>query len=286
MLFDGFQMPAYNLLIKMLAKMPKISIISINYNNADGLYKTIQSVVQQTYKNLEYIIIDGGSVDESKRVIESAEHIDYWVSESDSGIYNAMNKGIGAATGEYLLFLNSGDTLINDHVLAEAVEMGLTHDLVSANLLVLKDPVPLKWIPEDELSFKTFLSSTIPHPSTFIKGTLFKTVGLYNEEFSIISDWEFFLLATCKYNCSYKHIDLFLTAFSDGGISSEPQNYAKIDQEREQVLNRHFSFFIKDYKENELLMREIKKIGYFIKMRRFVKQLFNPNKKEPIFTIR
>lgn len=265
----------------LFSEMPKISIISINYNNSDGLYKTIQSVINQTHKDIEYIVIDGYSEDNSKEVIQAhSEYISYWVSESDSGIYNAMNKGIKVATGEYLLFLNSGDTLIDNDVIARAVGIGLTHDLISANLVVLKKPEGLQWIPEDELSFKTFLYSTIPHPSTFIRKELFNTVGLYAEKYSIVSDWAFFLLATCKYNCSYKHIDLFLTAFLDGGISSEPKNYAKIDQERRQVLKEHFSFFIKDYKENELLMEEMKKIGYFIKMRRFVKQLLKPNKKE------
>ncbi|WP_083993885.1 glycosyltransferase [Gelidibacter algens] len=103
----------------------KISIITINYNNLDGLKKTMTSVLEQTYANVEYIIIDGGSTDGSKRYIESCQQdLAYWVSESDRGIYNAMNKGIAQATGEYLLFLNSGDWLAGVKVL----------DLISKNL--------------------------------------------------------------------------------------------------------------------------------------------------------
>lgn len=97
--------------------MKQISIITINYNNASGLEKTIRSVVEQTYNEYEYIIIDGASSDKSKEVIQEYQrYIDFWCSEKDSGIYNAMNKGIQKASGEYLLFLNSGDVLNNSAV--------------------------------------------------------------------------------------------------------------------------------------------------------------------------
>ncbi len=88
----------------------KLSIITINKNNAYGLRKTIQSVINQTYSNIEYIIIDGASTDGSIDVIKKFEDkIDWWASEPDTGIYNAMNKGIKIATGDYCQFLNSGD---------------------------------------------------------------------------------------------------------------------------------------------------------------------------------
>ena len=94
----------------------KLSVITINFNNRDGLRKTIESVVNQTFKDFEYIIIDGGSTDGSVDVIkEYADRIDYWVSEPDKGIYNAMNKGIDVAKGEYCIFMNSGDCFyVND----------------------------------------------------------------------------------------------------------------------------------------------------------------------------
>ena len=93
----------------------KLSIITINYNNLEGLKRTVESVINQTSKEFEYIVIDGGSNDGSGAYIESkSEHIDYWVSEPDKGIYNAMNKGIAKASGEYLLFLNSGDHLFSN----------------------------------------------------------------------------------------------------------------------------------------------------------------------------
>ncbi|MDR2910496.1 MAG: glycosyltransferase [Bacteroidales bacterium] len=94
----------------------KLSIITINLNNVAGLQKTIESVVKQTFTDYEYIVIDGGSTDGSADIIKQhANKITYWVSEPDKGIYNAMNKGIRVAKGEYCLFLNSGDWLINSN---------------------------------------------------------------------------------------------------------------------------------------------------------------------------
>ena len=98
--------------------MPQLSIITINYNNLAGLQKTFESVFNQTFQDFEYIVIDGGSTDGSKELIEQYhDKIDYWVSEPDSGIYNAMNKGIVRANGEYLQFLNSGDSLLGENIL-------------------------------------------------------------------------------------------------------------------------------------------------------------------------
>ena len=108
----------------------KITIITINFNNCEGLGKTIDSVVSQSCHDYEYIVIDGGSTDGSVNVIkDNADNIDYWVSEKDDGIYNAMNKGIDHATGEYCLFLNSGDTLHDCEVIASVVPV-LEADIV------------------------------------------------------------------------------------------------------------------------------------------------------------
>ena len=106
----------------------KISIVTINYNNPSGLKKTIESVVNQTWKNFEYIIIDGGSTNGDVDIIKSFDNqIDYWVSEPDKGIYNAMNKGIKKATGDFIIFINSGDNFTNSSVLEE-VQSKLTSD--------------------------------------------------------------------------------------------------------------------------------------------------------------
>ena len=98
--------------------MPKLSIITVNLNNCIGLQKTFDSLFEQIFKDFEQIVIDGGSTDGSRELIETnVDKISYWVSEKDSGIYNAMNKGIIKATGDYLLFLNSGDHLLHKNIL-------------------------------------------------------------------------------------------------------------------------------------------------------------------------
>ena len=117
------------------SNIPKISIITVNYNNLEGLQRTFNSVFNQTWKEFEYVVIDGGSTDGSKELIEKYnDKIDYWVSESDNGIYNAMNKGIKKAKGEYLLFLNSGDNLFNHTVLEENHSVIKEMDLIYFNL--------------------------------------------------------------------------------------------------------------------------------------------------------
>src|SRR5688572_24379508 len=114
---------------------PRISIISINLNNSAGLKKTINSVLAQTYQAIEFIIIDGNSTDGSVTQIKAvAEHLDYWVSEPDAGLYNAMNKGLTAATGNYVLFLNSGDYLVDKFAIEKLVSNSSGEDVIYGNL--------------------------------------------------------------------------------------------------------------------------------------------------------
>jgi glycosyltransferase involved in cell wall biosynthesis len=258
----------------MFSNSPKISIITINYNNMEGLDKTINSVISQTYKNTEYLVIDGGSDDGSADIIgRYSKGISYWVSEPDKGIYNAMNKGIGVATGDYLLFLNSGDVLTHKNILEQVIQSGLDKDLVYGDIVFVKGGQRKEWPSAAQLSFDTFRSGGLPHPCTFIKRSLFELVGLYNEAHLIVSDWEFFLLATCKYNASYKHIDLFICDFCEEGISSDPLNQTLIQEERNAVLQQHFSFFLNDYERYDIIKKELSKVMFFVKVKRFFRKL-------------
>ncbi|HEY6142821.1 MAG TPA: glycosyltransferase family 2 protein [Flavobacterium sp.] len=218
--------------------MPKISIITINYNNLVGLKRTVDSVVNQTWQEFEYIVIDGGSTDDSATYIESqSEHIDYWVSEPDKGIYNAMNKGIAKATGEYLLFLNSGDHLYDYEVLKNGFHYLSNFDLISFDMIVVgENKNKLFFIPK-ELRFSDLFFHTLPHPSTFIKKKLFDYVGLYDENLKIVSDWKFFILALFKFKCSYVKVNEILSCFYTGGISSQ----IDYSEERVQVIAEYFS---------------------------------------------
>ncbi|NGY37447.1 glycosyltransferase [Flavobacterium sp. XN-5] len=227
----------------------KLSIITINFNNLEGLKKTLTSVVNQTWQEFEYIIIDGGSTDGSVAYVESkSKQIDYWVSEPDKGIYNAMNKGIAKASGEYLLFLNSGDHLYDLEVLEKNIEFINEYDLVSFDLQIANNKTSQIFRFPEEIRFVDMYDGSfcsVLHPATFIKKELFNKVGLYDEKYKIVSDWKFFILALFKYNCSYKKINATLSCFYLGGISSGFENRI----ERDQVLNANFKSFVYDYEE-------------------------------------
>ena len=258
----------------------KLSIITINYNNAEGLRKTLESVAAQTYRDFEHIIVDGGSTDGSVEIIEAyasdmarmasgsvlmgsngdfvaVDSQDFtlangaqphevtqsavstqpsikWISEKDKGIYNAMNKGIeialgrrkvnsfnrselvedknkgiAMAQGEYLQFLNSGDWLVDENVLQNAVDENITEDIVYGKQLILKkgEVVSMQFYHPDEMSFTAFLHSTLPHQCMFIRASLFEKIGLYNEQNKIVSDWEWNLIALFRWNVSLREVD-------------------------------------------------------------------------------
>lgn len=248
--------------------MPKLSIITVNLNNLYGLQKTMESVFPQTFTDYEYIIIDGGSTDGSREYIEQhSVKLSYWISEQDTGIYQAMNKGILQATGQYLLFLNSGDYLVNAEVIIDFLFQGSGEDILYGILNAYdKGRFIQKDCPE-KLSFSFFLNDTLPHPSTLIKRKLFTEIGLYNENLRSTSDWEFFLNAICKYNVSYKKIPLPVAVFNTEGLTSQEENWVWIRQDKARVLEEGYSAFMDDYKG----MRETKRQLQLIEGSRFWK---------------
>ena len=231
--------------------MPKVSIITINYNNNEGLKKTVESVFAQTFTNYEYIIIDGGSTDGSKSIIEQVENkLSYWVSEEDHGIYHAMNKGILKATGEYLMFLNSGDYFYSNESLSKLLENNHEEDIIYGNKL-MKSINGSEWVfkTPDELTFGYLLKSSLPHQSALIKRALFDKTGLYNENYKIISDWEFFIKAICVFNCSYHYVKEVIAVFNMEGISAQFENKELTANERNAVLHQHYGTYLKEYAE-------------------------------------
>ena len=194
--------------------MRKLSIITINYNNLEGLKKTFESVFMQTYQDFEYIVIDGGSTDGSKEYIaENADKINYWVSEPDKGVYHAMNKGIVKASGEYLLFINSGDELFENSTIEKIISDLHTVDIIAGSLNFISDKNNYIGYAQEQVSFLYMYHNTIWHPSTFIKKEAFETTDFYDEKMRICSDWKWFILATFKNKKSYKKIDTTIAKF-------------------------------------------------------------------------
>ena len=263
----------------------KLSIITINYNNAEGLRKTLASVASQTFRDFEHIIVDGGSTDGSVEVIREYEQSLAsrlsllasnlkWLSEPDSGIYNAMNKGIEMAlgkrvvnsfnrselvedknkgikmaSGEYLLFLNSGDYLVDADTLKNVFEEANDVDIIYGDKInVYEDGSQQKvnYFP-DKITGSFMYHSMISHQASFIKSDLFVKYGLYREDLKYASDWEFFLKTFLLYKCTYQHIYQYVVYFDCLGISSIAENNKEMWEERERVFAETLPAFAEDY---------------------------------------
>lgn len=212
----------------------KISIITINYNNYLGLKKTMQSVFDQSWKDYEYIIIDGGSTDGSKELIElNSNKINTWLCEPDNGIYQAMNKGIELAKGDYLLFLNSGDKLFDNDILNQIKDNSAEFDILYGDLMFSDNLRIRKY--NDEVNLKYFMSNSLGHPSTLFKRDIFKK-NKYNEEFKIVSDW-ILLFEIFLDGGTFKYLNIVISEFEGGGISD---NEDLVNVERKNYINQKF----------------------------------------------
>ncbi len=227
----------------------KISIITVNLNNRPGLEATMSSVLAQTYADFEYIVIDGGSTDGSAAVIEQyADRLAYWISEPDRGVYHAMNKGIEKATGEYLLFLNSGDRLMEADTLARVqVHLNGT-DLVYGNMRYDKvDSFYDATYYPDKLTLGYLYQHYLPHPATFIRHELFGLLGNYDERYAICADWAFFVKALGLHRATYVHIDEIVSIYDAHGMSAQAENLSKIKRERLELLREVFPLYADEF---------------------------------------
>ncbi len=242
----------------------KLSIVTINYNNAEGLEMTLNSVLVQTYEGIEHIIVDGGSTDGSvdviERYVQKAESQEsrvesvVWASEKDSGIYNAMNKGIRKATGDYIQILNSGDILAAPDVTERMInalstlniplspENGIS--ILYGNMMkdfgngkIVRDTCGERmYTPE---SFLYFYIGTLNHDCAYIRRDLFDKYGLYNEEMKICSDWEWYVKAIALGGEKAVYANIDVTIFDMNGVSeSHGKNAELIKKERREYLEK------------------------------------------------
>jgi glycosyltransferase involved in cell wall biosynthesis len=221
----------------------QLTVITINFNNREGLQKTLQSVVAQKDALFEYVVIDGGSTDGSLEVIKQFENkINYWVSEKDSGIYNAMNKGIKIASGNFLLFLNSGDFLVDDKVLKRVLLKDLDKDIVYGDMMInwgngkiTKGEMP------DQLTLPHMCKDTLWHPVSFIRRELFETFGLYDETYKLVGDYEFFFRTIIGQGVTSKRIPVVITEYNTQGLSSRQENKTLEKTERKRVVDTYLT---------------------------------------------
>lgn len=225
----------------------KLSIITINRNNAEGLEKTLRSVAAQSFREFEYIVIDGASTDGSVEVIKRYEaqfaHLK-WVSEPDRGIYNAMNKGLRMATGDYIQILNSGDCLasndILERMLAALEEAGNPSILYGNMVKCFPDGRKMvdKCFAGQEITMLGMYTGTLNHDPAYIRRDLFEKYGYYDESLKIVSDWKWYMQAIILGGEKPQYVDLDVTLFDMTGISETNKKLDK--EERDAVLEQLF----------------------------------------------
>lgn len=214
----------------------KLSIITICLNNREELQRTVASVVGQTCNDYEYIVVDGGSTDGCRELIASTPRIDRWVSEPDTGIYNAMNKGVRMAGGDYVLFLNSGDTLRDRDVLGKVVPRLGKADFYAGHYLTDRGGKTRLLCSPRRLSAKFLLEGALMHQATFTRTALLRATP-YDERLRIVADWAFLLEQWLMRGCTYEMMDVVVSVFAMDGVSTNKKTVARRDAERREVMD-------------------------------------------------
>lgn len=222
-----------------------ISVITIHLNDKQGLQRTVESVKGQNSSLYEQIIIDGGSNDGSVDYIrENASLFSYWISEKDKGVYDAQNKGIMQAKGEYLLFLNSGDTLCAASVFEEFTQFIKNKEpaIVYGNSHVVKSNNTVeKLVPPNKLSINFWYRNTLNHQAVFFRRDVFERFGAYDVKYKFSADLDLLLKVFKKEPEAFEHFDTFVCNYSETGMSAKPENYEPLISEKENILRTHLT---------------------------------------------
>ncbi len=245
---------------------PKISIVTVVYNGAQTIEATIKSILDQSYKNIEYIIIDGNSSDGTQDIIKSYENsISKWISEPDKGIYDAMNKGIKLSTGDYIWFMNSGDEIADNIVLEEIISSNPNSDIYYGDTIMIdsdgNEIGNRRLTPPEKLTWKSFKKGMlVSHQSFIVKKNIIKQ---YNLTYKFSADFEWCLLALKKAKKT-TNTHRILSKFLDGGITK--QNIIPGLKERFRIMSRYYGLIPTCY--NHIFIG-IKFFYFFIKNNRF-----------------
>lgn len=228
-------------------QLPKISVITVCKNSAHLLINTIESVKSQTYKNFEYLIIDGNSTDSTSKILERYKDvIDICISEDDSGIYSAMNKGIEKASGDYLLFLNAGDYYsAADVIQTFATKFGEENsDIVFGKMKEMNEiGEEIRVVGVEKPSRYYWFKYTVPHPSIAYRKSLFVEYGLYDENYKYAADYDLNLRLFFNKKVKCQHIDNVTTVFLRGGASTNDITRRIVQSERKEIHKKYFNLF-------------------------------------------
>lgn len=233
----------------------KLSIITISYKNLAGLVRTANSIQKQTFTDYEWIVIDGGSNDGTKEYLKSLEmQPDFWCSEPDSGIYDAMNKGLAHSSGKWCLFLNSGDSLYEQDVLDRFFSKIPDTDIVYCDAVFKKKDKSFNMSYPDKLTLEFFTERSICHQATFIKRQLLLESNGYSTDYKIVSDWRAWVIWIMQGKC-FVHLPIIVCTFMLDGIGSTKLQEAK--EERERVFDELLPEYVKPLLFNETYNRAL-----------------------------
>ena len=226
---------------------PKVSIITV-CRNEKLIEETCRSVAAQVFDDFEWLVIDGASTDGTLEVLNRYRgYMSFFISEPDGGIYEAMNKGIREARGEYLLFLNGGDTLADPLVLARLFRFETDNPLLAPLKPTLKAdivfgeivsretgfmPWPIMPVGRRRLGLVFFKMHTLPHQATFIRKSLFEKIGPYDTGYKIVGDYEWFMRAVLRRRASYEYVPLVVSIFNFEGVSARPGSVSHLEHKR------------------------------------------------------
>lgn len=246
-----------------MIKYPKISIITACYNSEKTIEQTIKSVINQTYENIEYIIVDGASTDGTMEIVEKyKDQIDIIISEPDEGIYDAFNKGALHATGDFVQYLGSDDYLIDDTAIFDIKNIIQERPdvvIVYGGIIFKNDSTGYMSILNKEIDYSEFKRGTmIPHPATFTKREIMLKVGLFDSSYRIAADYDLTAKIFKKYADRIFHFQRLVSVFRLGGISSQLLNKNLINKEMNKSLLNNFG--INDYKMREISNEEHLKV--------------------------
>lgn len=200
----------------------RFSVITVNYNNCEGLRRTIDSVLCQDYTDYEYIVIDGGSTDGSAEMIgQHTRQLAYWVSEPDGGVYEGMNKAMAVAHGEHCIFMNSGDEFYSPTVLSEVARLGSAYDLgVGCSLSISNGKPGSIVVPPAEQSLLFWENYSVIHQAAFMRTSMLRERG-YDTTYRIVADWKYMFTEFLTREYRYVSFPITICKFEGGGMSDD-----------------------------------------------------------------